>query len=145
MSTSSTSDYWTLIFAPLYWLCSFCQRWVGYIFVTLSSLCCLTVCNFFPWHYNYWSFILSAVIVWCQSSLFFSINIVLVILDLLLLPINFRIGWYPQGNVLRFWFALHWIYRSFWKEMTSLQYWVFLFTDIDYLSISTEGNGNPLQ
>ena len=65
-------------------------------------------------------------------------NIVLGILGFLLLHTNFRIEsicQYPQGNLLEFRLELHWIYSSVWEELTSWQYSVFLFKNMEYLSI----------
>ena len=76
---------------------------------------------------DYCSFIVSLVVKYCQSSMLFPFNIMLVILSILPLYINFKISLcISTKNLLGFWLALHWTYRSSWKELISWQYWVFL-------------------
>lgn len=42
---------------------------------------------------------------------------------------------YPLNNLLGFWKGLQWTHRFRWNELTSWQYWIFLYINMEYLSI----------
>ena len=119
------------IFAPLYCLCFFVRDQLTVLCGSIYGLCSVPVVYLsillpISHRLNYYSFIVASFRVSIFSPSILLFNIVLAIMGLSPLHINFRIS-YPQTTLLRFWSEWHWIYRSNWEELTSWQYWLFLF------------------
>ena len=115
LETIYWKDYLCSIVLPLF----LCQRSLDYIYVGLFLDSTLSNGKFV---YSLQVPLLEKITIALQwflkadsvssPTLFFSINIVLAILDLLS-PQNFKsVGWCSQSNLLWFPLGFHWIYRS---------------------------------
>lgn len=134
-STRTSTIWWKTIFSPLLCLCSFAKdeltitcEFISELSVFLICLSVISPLSHCIDNCNYTSKPESCNV--SPPTLFHSFNAVLAIFH-----INFRKTKYPQNNLLRFWWGLHWINRSHWEQLTSWQYWVFQSISIKYLSI----------
>ena len=117
--------------------------YLGECILGFSMLCHQPICLFFQWNatvlvtvlkYYKW-FSVSPKVGLCQSSdfVFFLQCCVGYCGFLPLCKILESVCRYPPNNLQGL--VLFWIWRSHWKELTSCQYRVFLFLDIEYCTI----------